>query len=238
MTLVADLVRGFASGAPIRVVNFHNTPALRAAEYDRELAALAERFSPTTEDDLAQFLATGRWPQRRPGVIVALYNGYRNNADVMRPLLERHGLVGWVFVATAYLSCPPGEQLAFGASRNLATMPGEYPDGRYALSWDEARALDRAGHVIASHTRNHVQVPDGDAAALEEEIVGAQADLARELGHPVRSFAWLLGAAFGENPAADAALGRAGYEFLFSNFRIQRLPGQRRPETRRLTPGA
>ncbi len=233
MTLAADLVRGFASGAPIRAVNFHNTPASRAAEYDRELAALAERFAPTTEDDLAQFLATGQWPHRRPGVIVALYNGYRNNADVMRPLLERHGLTGWFFVATSYLSCPPEEQLAFGAARSLATVPGEYADGRYALSWDEARALDRAGHVIASHARNHVRASDGDAAALEEEIVGAQADLVRELGHPVRSFAWPLGAAFGENPLADAALGRAGYEFLFSNFRIQRLPG-----AGRLTPAA
>jgi peptidoglycan/xylan/chitin deacetylase (PgdA/CDA1 family) len=233
MTLADDLVRGFASGAPIRAVNFHNTPASRAAEYDRELAALAERFAPTTEEDLARFLATGRWPRRKPGVIVALYNGYRNNADVMRPLLERHGLIGWFFVATAYLSCPPKDQLAFGAARNLATMPGEYADGRYALSWDEVRALDRAGHVVASHTRNHVRVSDGDAAALEEEIVGAQADLIREVGHPVRSFAWLLGAAFGESPLADAALGRAGYEFLFSNFRIQRLPG-----ARPLTPAA
>jgi peptidoglycan/xylan/chitin deacetylase (PgdA/CDA1 family) len=233
VTLADDLVRGFASGAPIRAVNFHNTPAARAADYDRELAALAERFAPATEDDLAGFLATGRWPHRKPGVIVALYNGYRNNVDVMRPLLERHGLVGWFFVATGYLSCPPGDQLAFGAARSLATVPGEYADGRYALSWDEVRSLDRAGHVIASHTRNHARVPDGDAAALEEEIVGAQADLVRELGHPVRSFAWLLGAAYGESALADAALGRAGYEFLFSNFRVQRLPGMGR-----LTPAA
>jgi peptidoglycan/xylan/chitin deacetylase (PgdA/CDA1 family) len=233
VTLDGDLARAFASGAVVRAVNFHNTPAGRAADYDRELAALAERFAPTSEDDLAQVIATGRWPRGRPGVIVALYNGYRNNADVMRPLLERHGLIGWFFVATKYVSCPPGDQLAFGAARNLAGVPGEYADGRHALSWDEVRAVDRAGHVIASHTRNHARVPDGDASALEEEIVGAQADLVRELGHPVRSFAWLLGAAYGESPLADAALGRAGYEFLFSNFRIQRLPG-----AGRLTPGA
>lgn len=224
------LVRALAAGAPLRAVNFHNTPAHRAAEYDRQLGELAERFAPATEDGLLEFLATGRWPTRRPGVVVALYNGYRNNFDVMRPLLERHGLIGWFFVVSGYSSCPAAGQLAFGAARNLATVPGEYGDRRYALSWDEVRELDRAGHVIASHTRSHSRVADGDAAALEAEIVGSQEDFRRELGRPVRAFAWLMGAAYGENPPADALVDRAGYEILFSNFRVQRLPGgQPRP---------
>jgi len=221
------LARSFAAGAPIQAVNFHNTPAYRAAEYDRQLGALAERFGPVTEDDLAAFLATGRWTRPRPGVVIALYNGYRNNFDVMRPLLEKHGLVGWFVVASGYVDCPVGEQLAFGAAHTLATVDGEYPDGRYALSWDEVRALDRAGHVVASHTRTHTRVSGDDARALEAEIVGSQEDFRRELGHPVRAFAWLMGGAYGENPLADALVDRAGYEFLFSNFRVQRLPGLR-----------
>ncbi|HVG46871.1 MAG TPA: polysaccharide deacetylase family protein [Rubellimicrobium sp.] len=221
------LARGFAAGAPIHAVNFHNTPATRAAEYDRQLGMLAERFGPCTEDDLLTFLATGRWGRPRPGVVIALYNGYRNNFDVMRPLLEKHGLVGWFFVASGYVDCPVAEQLAFGAAHTLATVEGEYPDGRYALSWDEVQALDRAGHVIASHTRTHTRVSAGDPVALEAEIVGSQEDFRRALGHPVRAFAWLMGGAYGENPAADALVDRAGYEVLFSNFRVQRLPGVR-----------
>lgn len=217
------LARAMAAGAPVQAINYHNTPRARAAQYDRELAALAERFAPTREDDLAAFLATGRWPQSRPGLVIALYNGYRNNYDVFRPLLERHGLVGWFFVASGYASCPPAEQLAYGATRTLRTMPDEYEDGRYALSWDELRELDR-DHVVASHTRNHTRVSLDDAAALESEIVGSQEDFRRELGHRVRSFAWLFGGAYGENPLADSAVDRAGYEFLFSNFKIQRLP--------------
>lgn len=221
------LARGFATGAPVHAVNFHNTPAHRAAEYDRQLAALAQRFGPCTEDDLSAFLATGRWERARPGVVIALYNGYRNNIDVMRPLLERHGLVGWFFVASGYVDCPVEEQLSFGASHRLATVEGEYPDGRYALGWDEVRDLDRAGHVIASHTRTHTRVSGDDPVALEAEIVGSQEDFVRQLGHPVRAFAWLMGGAYGENPLADALVDRAGYEFLFSNFRVQRLPGLR-----------
>jgi len=218
------LALAMAAGAPVQAINYHNTPAYRAAEYDRELAAIAEHFSPTTEDDLAVFLTTGRWIKAKPGVVIALYNGYRNNYDVFRPLLDRHGLVGWFFVASGYVSCPPADQLAFGSTRTLRTIPDEYADGRYALSWDELRELDR-DHVVASHTRNHTRVSLDDGVALESEIVGAQDDFLVHLGHRVRSFAWLFGGAYGENPVADSHVDRAGYEFLFSNFKIQRLPG-------------
>ena len=218
-----EIAAGFRASAPIRVVNYHNTPAYRAADYDRELAMLAERFSPTREDDLAAFFDTGRWSAPKPGIIVALYNGYRDNFDVFRPLLERHGLVGWFFAASGYVSCAPSEQAAFAARNNLKTVPDEYADGRYALDWNELRMLDR-DHVVASHTRNHARISETDAAAQESEIVGAQDDFRRELGHPVRSFAWLLSGTYGHSPLTDDCLRRAGYEFLFSNFKVQRLP--------------
>lgn len=212
-----------ASGPNAAAINFHNTPATRAAEYDAQLRMVAECYAPTSEDDLAHFMRHGAWPTAKPGMVLAFYNGYRNNYDVVRPLLEKHGLIGWFFVASGYASCPPAEQLAFGSRHTLRTVPNEYTDGRYALSWDECRELDR-DHVVASHTRNHTRVSLDNPAVLHDEIVGAQQDFTRELGHTVRSFAWLFGGAYGENKPADAKVDEAGYEFLFSNFRIQRLP--------------
>lgn len=218
-----ELASAFRSAAPISAINYHNTPAYRAHEYDRELAALAERFAPTGEDELARFFETGSWPGRKPGVIIALYNGYRNNYDVFRPLLEKHGLIGWFFAASAYASCPAADQVAFSARQNLRLIPDEYADGRYAMDWTELRALDR-DHVVASHTRNHARIAVDDAVGMEDEIVGAQQDFHANLGHPVRSFAWLLSGTHGQSPLTDACLARAGYEFLFSNFKVQRLP--------------
>lgn len=222
----AGLVQMLGKGPLASAINFHNTPAYRSDEYDAQLRMVAETFAPTSEDDLAQFMRTGAWPHRKPGVVLAFYNGYRNNYDVIRPLLEKHGLIGWFFVASGYVSCPPAEQLTFGVGRKLRTIPNEYSDGRYALSWDECRTLDR-DHVVASHTRNHTRVSLDDDVALHEEIVGSQHDFQRELGNRTRSFAWLFGGAYGENPAADRKVDDAGYEFLFSNFKIQRLPRAR-----------
>ena len=208
----------------IRVVNYHLTPAARADGLDREFAALAARYAPVREQDLAEYLETRRWPMGRPGALPVFYNGYRNNFDFARPLLDRHGLIGWFMAVTGFSSCPAADQASFASGHHLTTLPGEYPDGRIALSWDELCALD-THHVVASHTRSHSRVLLAGAAELEDEIGGAQQDFIRELGHPVRSCAWLLGGRYGENPLADAALHRAGHDFLFSNFAVQRLPG-------------
>ena len=211
----------------LRVVNYHLTPAPRADLYDREFAALAARYAPVREDDLAGYLTTGRWSMGRPGIIPVFYNGYRDNFDVARPLLDKHGLVGWFMAVTGFTACPPRDQLAFAARHNLSVAGEAYPDGRHALSWDELRALDRT-HVVASHTRSHSRVSLDDPVRLEDEIVGSQRDFVRELGHPVRAFAWLFGGRYGDSPAADAMVDQAGYEFLFSNLAVQRLAVKRR----------
>ena len=44
-----------------------------------------------------------------------------------------------------------------------------------------------------------------------------------ELGAVVEIFCWLEGAAIGVNAEADAMLRDAGYRYLFSNFKIQKL---------------
>ena len=212
----------FQAGASISVINYHNTPAHRAEQYDRDLAHMAERFAPTTENDLATYIEKGRWPHSKPGAVIALYNGYRNNYDVFRPLLEKYGLVGWFFATSGYVGCPVANQLKFGSEHNLKTVANEYADGRYAMSWQELRAMD-GRHVIGSHTRNHAQPSLADRTAMKSEIIGSQDDFRTSLGHPVRAFAWLFGNAYGETPVADSYIDRAGYEFLFSNFMIQRL---------------
>lgn len=203
----------------LRVVNYHLTRAANADTLEREFAALANRYSPVREDDLALYLTTGHWPLPRDGVIPVFYNGYRNNFDVARPLLDRHGLIGWFMVVTGFVDCPPEHQTTYAAAHGLRIDPA---DPRPALSWDEVRALD-ASHVVASHTRSHARHALTDAALLRAEVIGAQSDFQRELGHPVRSLAWAFGGAQGEHPLADAAVIEAGHEFLFSNFRVQRV---------------
>jgi peptidoglycan/xylan/chitin deacetylase (PgdA/CDA1 family) len=203
------------------VVNFHLTPAWRHDEYDRQFSLYAKYFSSATEEDLDAFLRTGRWHKAKPGLIPAFYNGYRNNYDVALPLLEQHGLIGWFFVVTGFIDA--ADQNTYAATQGITPATDERGDGRIALSWDEVRTLSHA-HVVASHTRAHTQAAASEGH--EDAALGSQEDFRREISRPVQTIAWAGGAAYGEHPEADQAVVAAGFRFIVSNFRMQRLSAE------------
>jgi peptidoglycan/xylan/chitin deacetylase (PgdA/CDA1 family) len=217
-----SLQQNLQQGAYIRAVNFHNTPAYRAKQYEKQLEHCAHYFSAVTENDLEAFLTTGQWHKEKPGLIPAFYNGYRNNFDVIKPLLERYGFVGWFFIPSEFVSTPTPLQKTFALEHTMKVVENEYEDERVALSWDEVRELDK-GHVVASHTKTHSRITLDVPQDLEREIVGSQHDFERELGHSVKSFAWLFGSEYGVHLEADKYLHEADYRYLFSNFKIQKL---------------
>jgi hypothetical protein len=218
----AKLERLYATRPLIRAVNFHSTSRAKADQYDRQLAHYSQAFSSVNQDELDDYLVTGKWHKSKPGLIVSIYEGYRNGYDVLLPLVERHGFVGWFFVITGFVNAPIKDQLQFALSHDIDMLTREYPDGRYAVSWDELRIVDRK-HVIACHSRSHTELALLPPAVREEEIIGSQQEFKKHLGHPVRSFVSLLGPAYGENKLTDRLVAAAGYDFVFSNFRIQRI---------------
>lgn len=89
------------------------------------------------------------------------------------------------------------------------------------LDWDQARALDRAGHVVGSHSCSH---PDRMAACSWEQLLDewtrSAAVLSEELGHPV-STGSVPGGLYSSQVGRAAA--QAGYSSLFISLPSQRL---------------
>lgn len=123
---------------------------------------------------------------------------------------------------TSFINTPVAEQLAYADEHDIDMLTREYPDGRYALTWEELRQIDRK-HVICSHSRSHTLLSALPAAVLYQEVVGSQEDFTKNLGHPVRGFVSLTGPMYGDTPVIDALIDEAGYDFVLSNFRIQRV---------------
>ncbi len=217
-----ELQKLFATHPLIRAVNFHSTSRSEAEHYDRQLAQYGRFFSSVNEEELDEYLTTGRWHKPKPGLIVSVFEGYRNSYDVLTPLIEKYGFIGWFWVITGFVNAPIPEQLTFAEHHDIDMLTHEYPDGRYALTWDELRQIGKK-HVIACHTRSHTLLSQLEPAEQREEVVGSQEEFKKNLGHPVRGFVSLTGPAYGENPATDRLIDAAGYEFVFSNFRIQRV---------------
>lgn len=211
----------------IRVVNYHNTPRSRAGQMERELQQYSRAFTSVSEDDLRGYVQTGQWNKSKPGMIPVLYEGYRNGYDVIAPLLEKYGFIGWFFIITEFIKGPVTDQASYAKSHHIGMQTREYPEGRYALSWQEIRELSKK-HVIASHARNHAELSAMPEEARRAEIFGSQEDFQKNLGRPVLAFASLRGPAQNEHPEVDTAklVVEAGFEFVFSNYEIQRVgPG-------------
>ena len=212
----------FATHPLIRAVNFHSTARTNAAHYERQLAQYQRNFTSVNQDELDEYLTTGRWNKPKPGLIVSVFEGYRNSYDVLLPLLEKYGFIGWFWMITTFINTPVAQQLSYADRHDIDMLTHEYPDGRYALTWDELRQIDRK-HVIASHSRSHTLLSKLPEAVQYQEVVGSQEDFKKNLGHAVRGFVSLTGPAYGETPAIDKLIRQAGYDFVLSNFRIQRI---------------
>ena len=227
--------RALAEGRYVRVVNFHATPWRVAGAFEEQMSRLAESFAPVSYEDLIGLVTRGEWPHDRPGVLLNFFDGFRDNHEVAAPILDRHGLTGWFFLISGWISSRPEDQRAF-ADTHLMNLPYDEVElskgDRLALSPEEIEDLARRGHVIASHTQHHITAspdfdPDLSPEALAREVTGSKGTLEDFAGTPVRALAWREGTPLGTDRRADEALSLAGYELLFANHAVQQIPRRR-----------
>ena len=217
------LSAGLAQGREIRLVNYHSTPSFRAAEYEAQLSALAETHDGLDAEGLERLVDGDRL--ERPALVPVLFEGFRDNYDVLLPIIERYGFTAWFFIPPAFLTIPVDKQRSFADRQTLRYRHDEYLGERIAMTWDELRDAHARGHAVACHSRTHTELtPETPDSILHDEIVLAKQEFDAALGAPVEIFCFRRGAEYGLNPRADAMLIEAGYRYIWSNFRVQRLP--------------
>jgi peptidoglycan/xylan/chitin deacetylase (PgdA/CDA1 family) len=64
------------------------------------------------------------------------------------------------------------------------------PDRRVMMTWDEIRALRRAGMTLGAHTVSHWNLPSLSDEDLEAEVRGSGEALAAEAGQPAEHFSY------------------------------------------------
>jgi peptidoglycan/xylan/chitin deacetylase (PgdA/CDA1 family) len=81
------------------------------------------------------------------------------------------------------------EALVQYAWRELAPEP--FPDEHdLMMTWDDARSLVKAGHIVGSHTMTHPNIAQVSVADARTELAGSKLKLEQELGAPVKHFAY------------------------------------------------
>ena len=196
----------------------------RRDELRRQIAACSRRFESVTAASLADYCRTGIWGGSKPGLLLAFYNGYRNNFTTAAPILDELGMTGWFFVATDFVQLPPEQQPDFCRTHSMNGISGEFSDDRLALSPEELLEMSKR-HEICSHTASHrvVFTDQTETAELHREIVGSALQIADWTGRKPVGFCWLRGEQYDTCPAAHPFMQQAGYRFLFGSRSIEYL---------------
>jgi peptidoglycan/xylan/chitin deacetylase (PgdA/CDA1 family) len=117
-------------------------------------------------------------------------DGYRGNATMAAPLLERHGQHACFFVTTEWIGT---DHVAWwDAEKNIHTR---------WMNWDHVRSLRAAGHEIGLHTQNHPDLGVVPPEVARREIAGSSDRLDAELGEHSGLFAYPYG---GKKNMSDA----------------------------------
>jgi peptidoglycan/xylan/chitin deacetylase (PgdA/CDA1 family) len=85
------------------------------------------------------------------------------------------------------------------------------------MTWDQVRALARAGMDVESHGRRHRVLQTLDDATLDDELAGSRRELEAQIGRPVRALAYPVGRRINGERRIRDALVAAGYQIGMSN---------------------
>jgi peptidoglycan/xylan/chitin deacetylase (PgdA/CDA1 family) len=135
------------------------------------------------------FQEAARGPDAERAVAITFDDAFRSVLDLGRPILDRLGMPGTVFVPTALA----GGQEPMSWDGVEHWLASEHADELLPMSWDDLRELAGAGWEIGSHTRTHPRLTLVDDGRLADELVGSREDCERELAAPCRSLAYTYG---------------------------------------------
>jgi peptidoglycan/xylan/chitin deacetylase (PgdA/CDA1 family) len=80
--------------------------AVSPSRFGEHLSVITERFRPVSMDELSTAVEAAALPRR--AVAVTFDDGYRDNLEVARPLLEQYEMPASVFIVTGYLGSERG----------------------------------------------------------------------------------------------------------------------------------
>jgi peptidoglycan/xylan/chitin deacetylase (PgdA/CDA1 family) len=169
---------------------------------EQQLGALARRGyrGARFSDALSEELVEGRV------VAITFDDAYRSVLELAKPILDRHGYAGTIFVPTDWPE-QAGAMRWQGIDRWLNTPHERELD---ALSWRELGELADVGWEIGSHTCSHPYLPDLDDDALTRELCSSKARIEAQLERPCTSLAYPYG---GVDARVVEATREAGYRW-------------------------
>lgn len=191
-----------ADGVPIlsyhKIGDTEEAYSVSPADFERQMRWLAENgYTAISVGELVAHMTAGTPLPPRP-VVITFDDGYADNYHTALPILKKHGLKATMFVISDFL------------------------DHRPYMTWDEVKALRKAGSEIGSHTLAHRDLTGLPADERAQDLTLSKEGLEYRLDAPVKFLAYPYG---NYDAATEAALRQAGYKGAVSTVLGLNRPG-------------
>jgi len=144
-------------------------------------------------------------PRGERTMVVTFDDAYLSVLELAKPIMDRLGLVGTVFVPTDY----PERDAPMSWPGIDHWVGGPHEQELRPMTWEQMRGLAEHGWEIGSHTCSHPHLTELDNDTLDRELIVSRTECERHMGRPCLTIAYPYGDYDGR--VAEAA-GRAGYQ--------------------------
>ena len=154
--------------------------SIDAATFERHCRFYRRHFHVVPLRELVTRMSAGRPIDRL--LAITFDDGYRDNFENARPVLEKLSLPATFFVVTEWMGT---DVVAWWDRARGVSHPW--------MDWDQVRDLHRRGFDVGAHTRSHVDLGAVAPMAARDEVIGARLQLEQELGARADLFAYPYG---------------------------------------------
>ncbi len=203
----------------IRAVNYHCTSEKYNKNFELHMEYYSKNFVSVNEDMLIDFLECGVWKYDKPGLMIFFDDGLNCNLINALPVLEKYSFVAWFMLPIGFLLEKKNNQKKFAHEHSINCFCEDKPnkDG-IAIPIEKIRILNKKGHIIGSHTINHVRMSKNiDRKIMNTELFESKSILEKYTAGPVKSFCWVGGEEENYNENAIKAINRSDYHISFAN---------------------
>ncbi len=145
------------------------TTTTSSAQFEQQLSYLKSNgYTVMSMDQLAECIE-GRRSVPDKGVVITIDDGFISEYEGAVPLLRRYGYPFTIFVFTSGVGT------------------------KGYMNWEQLREMRSFGGTVGCHTHTHPRMITMTGQEMEKETTGSRQILEKNLGHPVRYFAYPFG---------------------------------------------
>lgn len=196
----------------IRVLNGHTLDEGNVPRFRATLRLLRNRYEFVTVGEAAALLREPHTPRGRY-LALSFDDGYRDNFELIAPVLAEFGAPACFFVCTNFIDSMPDYQTWFFQNRVRSVR-------KPPMTWAMVRELAEAGFAVGAHTTDHLDLAKLPLAEAMRQVLDSKAAVETRLARSCEFFAWPYGRLTAFSTDLVGAL-RPHFKELFSATRAR-----------------